>query len=85
MITHENTDISIAAVGLLHEMTDVDTILEVEEAMILIDTFLDSQGKIGLIYRGNRPNSFILRSCDVEFRDGGASSVRTALTVLTQL
>ena len=49
MITHENTDISIAAVGLLHEMTDVDTILEVEEAMILIDTFLNSQGEIGLI------------------------------------
>lgn len=49
MITHENTDISIAAVGLLHEMTDVDTILEVEEAMILIDTFLNSQGEIGPI------------------------------------
>ena len=44
MITHENTDISIAAVGLLHEMTDVDTILEEETAMIFIDALMNSQG-----------------------------------------
>ena len=31
MITHENTDISIATVGLLQEMTDTDTILEERE------------------------------------------------------
>ena len=45
MITHENTDISIAAVGLLHEMTDVDTILEEESAMVFIDALINSQGK----------------------------------------
>lgn len=44
MITHENTDISIAAVGLLHEMTDVDTILEEESAMVFIDALINSQG-----------------------------------------
>jgi hypothetical protein len=45
MITHENTDISIAAVGLIQEMTDVDTILEEESAMVFIDAFLDCQGE----------------------------------------
>ena len=44
MITHENTDISIAAVGLLQEMTDVDTILEEESAMVFIDALMNSQG-----------------------------------------
>ena len=44
MITHENTDISIAAVGLVHEMTDVDTILEEEVAMVFVDCLLASQG-----------------------------------------
>ena len=44
MITHENTDISIAAVGLVHEMTDVDTILEEEVAMVFIDSLLACQG-----------------------------------------
>ena len=49
MITHENTDISIAAVGLVHEMTDVDTILEEEVAMVFIDTLLACQGIFYLI------------------------------------
>ena len=44
MITHENTDISIAAVGLVQEMTDVDTILEEEVAMVFVDALLNSQG-----------------------------------------
>lgn len=44
MITHENTDISIATMGLLHEMTDVDTILEVDVAMVFIEALLNNQG-----------------------------------------
>ena len=44
MITHENTDISISAIGLIQEMTDPNTLLEVEEAMTLVDSFLDLQG-----------------------------------------
>jgi beta-catenin-like protein 1 len=46
MITHENTDISIASIGLIQEMTDPNTLLEVEEAMALVDSFLDLQGII---------------------------------------
>ena len=49
MITHENTDISIAAIGLIQEMTDPTTILEEEDAILLVDAFLDSQGLIPLL------------------------------------
>jgi beta-catenin-like protein 1 len=44
MLTHENTDISVAAVTLIQEMTDPKTILELEESIVLIDAFLDGQG-----------------------------------------
>jgi beta-catenin-like protein 1 len=44
MITHENTDISIEAVGLIQEMTDVDAIQEEESAMAFIDALLKNQG-----------------------------------------
>jgi beta-catenin-like protein 1 len=44
MITHENTDISIEAVGLIQEMTEVDTIQEEDSAMIFIDALLANQG-----------------------------------------
>ena len=43
MITHENTDISLVAVGLLKELTDPDTILEVEEALVIVDAIIDGQ------------------------------------------
>ena len=44
MITHENTDISIAAVGLIQEMTDVDTISEEPTAICFIEALLENQG-----------------------------------------
>ncbi|CAF4319526.1 unnamed protein product, partial [Rotaria magnacalcarata] len=38
LLTHENTDISIAVISLLQELTDVDTLTESEEqATMLID------------------------------------------------
>jgi len=43
MIAHENTDVSLAAVGLLQELTDPDTISEVEEALTIIDAIIDGQ------------------------------------------
>jgi len=44
MITHENTDISIASIGLVQELTEPDTVLEDETAIQLIDAFLEGQG-----------------------------------------
>ncbi len=44
-VTHENTDISIAAVGLLQEMTEVDTISDqLDDAEPFIEAFLAAQG-----------------------------------------
>ena len=59
MITHENTDISIAAVGLLQEMTDVDTILEEESAMVFIDALMNSQGKYVYVHS----SIILIRKC----------------------
>lgn len=44
-LAHENTDISIAVIGLLQEMTEVDTISdELQDAIVFIDAFRESQG-----------------------------------------
>ncbi|XP_063971774.1 beta-catenin-like protein 1 [Lytechinus pictus] len=44
LIGHENTDISIAIINLLQEMTDVDTLTESEDgATVLIDALLEEQ------------------------------------------
>ncbi|GIX88478.1 beta-catenin-like protein 1 [Caerostris extrusa] len=44
LLTHDNTDISIAIVDLLQEMTDIDTLNESEEgATSLIDAMLEAQ------------------------------------------
>jgi len=44
MVAHENTDISLAAVGLLQELTDPETILENEDTtMVLVDALLAGQ------------------------------------------
>ncbi|XP_072168796.1 beta-catenin-like protein 1 [Diadema setosum] len=44
LIGHENTDISIAVINLLQEMTDVDTLTESEDgATVLIDALLEEQ------------------------------------------
>ncbi|NP_001279573.1 beta-catenin-like protein 1 [Callorhinchus milii] len=44
LLSHENTDVSIAVVDLLQELTDIDTLHESEEgAEVLIDALLDGQ------------------------------------------
>lgn len=43
MITHENTDISLSTIGLLQELTDPATLVE-EDAMVLVDAFIEAQG-----------------------------------------
>ena len=50
MITHENTDISLVAVGLLKELTDPDTILEVEEALVIVDAIIDGQVILWILF-----------------------------------
>ena len=41
LLTHENTDISIAVISLLQELTDVDTLTEsAEQAAFLIDALV---------------------------------------------
>lgn len=44
MLAHENTDISICAIGLLQELMEPESFVQCEEAICLIDSFLDSQG-----------------------------------------
>jgi beta-catenin-like protein 1 len=45
MITHENTDISIATIGLFQEMFDVDTIMdEIDSVLIFVKKFIALQG-----------------------------------------
>jgi beta-catenin-like protein 1 len=48
MIAHDNTDISIAAIGLLLELTDPDTVLESDDAEVLIDSLLENQVQLPL-------------------------------------
>ena len=44
MLTHENTDISLAAVSLLSEMIDSEMIIDIPEAYTFIDMLLSLQG-----------------------------------------
>ena len=44
MLTHENTDISLAAVSLLSEMIDSEIIIDIPEAYTFIDMLLSLQG-----------------------------------------
>lgn len=44
MVTHENTDISLAAVALLDELFDASTYPDVPESRAFIKAFLDEQG-----------------------------------------
>lgn len=44
LVTHDNTDVSVAAIGLLQELTEPDTVLEFEEAICIVDAILDNQG-----------------------------------------
>ena len=44
LLTHENTDISISIVALMHDLTDPDTISEAqEEAMPFVDALIEKQ------------------------------------------
>ena len=44
MLAHENTDISICAIGLLQELTEPESFVQCEEAICLVDSFVAFQG-----------------------------------------
>ena len=44
MVAHENTDISLSAIGLLQELTEPDSFVQCPDAICLVDGFLASQG-----------------------------------------
>lgn len=57
MIAHENTDISLAAVGFIQELTDPELFADAaEDAMVLIEAFLKGQGLELLIQNLSRLN-----------------------------
>ena len=46
LLTHENTDVSISVIALLHDLTDPDTISEArEEAMPFIKALIEKQAR----------------------------------------
>ncbi|XP_012676277.1 beta-catenin-like protein 1 [Clupea harengus] len=65
LLSHENTDISIAVVDLLQELTDIDTLHEGEEgAEILIDALLEGQVVALLVQNMERLNEQVKEEAD---------------------
>jgi len=65
LLSHENTDISIAVVDLLQELTDIDTLHESEEgAEILIDALLEGQVVALLVQNMERLNEQVKEESD---------------------
>nr|CAG4636896.1 EOG090X03ST [Ceriodaphnia reticulata] len=57
LLSHDNTDISVAVVNLLQELTDIDTLNESQdEAAVLIDALLDQQVCALLVHNLERLN-----------------------------
>lgn len=76
-LTHENTDISIAAIGLLQEMTEVDTLEDqLDEAEVFINAFKQSQGLELVVQNLSRLN---------ESSDEDAQGVQQSLSILENL
>ncbi|OQR69458.1 beta-catenin protein 1-like [Tropilaelaps mercedesae] len=65
LLSHENTDIAIAAVELLQEMTDVDTLNESEEgALALVDCLIDKRVAFQLVENMQRLNETVKEEAD---------------------
>lgn len=76
MITHENTDISLAALGLLQELLDSDQINEENQSTKLVRSFVENQG-IELIIQN-------LSRLD-ESSEEDAQGVQNTLTIIENL
>ena len=86
MVAHENTDISIAAVGLIQEMTDPDIIAEEASAMGFVDALVAQVRRVYLSCTRFRtppssplssPHSHLLQRTNTACRTGWSSSCRT--------
>eukprot|EP00462_Mataza_sp_D1_P011188 CAMPEP_0175157706 /NCGR_PEP_ID=MMETSP0087-20121206/22366_1 /TAXON_ID=136419 /ORGANISM="Unknown Unknown, Strain D1" /LENGTH=582 /DNA_ID=CAMNT_0016445375 /DNA_START=35 /DNA_END=1783 /DNA_ORIENTATION=+ len=44
LIPHENTDIGVSVINLLHDVFDVENVMEDEDSFSVVQTFLDSNG-----------------------------------------
>ncbi|XP_055343721.1 beta-catenin-like protein 1 [Paramacrobiotus metropolitanus] len=65
LLSHENTDISIAVVDLLQELTDVDTLTEsVEDATKLVDAILQQQVVASLLQNMERLDESVKEEAD---------------------
>ncbi|XP_006007732.1 beta-catenin-like protein 1 [Latimeria chalumnae] len=65
LLSHENTDISIAVVDLLQELTDIDTLHESEEgAEVLIDALLEGQVVALLVQNLERLDELVKEEAD---------------------
>ncbi|XP_022658966.1 beta-catenin-like protein 1 isoform X2 [Varroa jacobsoni] len=65
LLGHENSDIAIAAVDLLQEMTDVDTLNESEEgALALVDSLIEKRVAFQLVENMQRLNETIKEEAD---------------------
>ena len=76
MLAHENTDISICAIGLLQELTEPESFVQCEEATCLLDSFLSSQG-LELVIQN-------LQRLD-ETNEEDATGVYNSLTIIENL
>lgn len=75
LLSHDNSDISVAVVNLLQELTDIDTLNESqEEASILIDALLDQQICALLVHNLER-----LNEAQSEEADGVHNSLGVAI------
>ena len=75
LLSHDNTDISVAVVNLLQELTDIDTLNESQdEAAVLIDTLLDQQVCSLLVHNLER-----LNEAQSEEADGVHNSLGNAI------
>eukprot|EP01116_Phalansterium_solitarium_P003568 TRINITY_DN14389_c0_g1_i1.p1 TRINITY_DN14389_c0_g1~~TRINITY_DN14389_c0_g1_i1.p1 ORF type:complete len:591 (+),score=197.05 TRINITY_DN14389_c0_g1_i1:45-1775(+) len=66
LLSHDNTDIVAEAVGVLHELTDADTLTEADEALSLVEAFLKNQGIEALVAA--------IRRLGLDDSQGGAST-----------
>uniref|UniRef100_A0A1A7WBA9 Catenin, beta like 1 n=1 Tax=Iconisemion striatum TaxID=60296 RepID=A0A1A7WBA9_9TELE len=65
LLSHENTDVAIAVVDLLQELTDIDTLHESEEgAEVLIDALLEGQVVALLVQNMERLNEQVKEEAD---------------------
>ncbi|XP_030277571.1 beta-catenin-like protein 1 [Sparus aurata] len=81
LLSHENTDVAIAVVDLLQELTDIDTLHESEEgAEVLIDALLEGQVVALLVQNMERLDEQVKEEADGIYNTLGKEMNTDALT-----